>query len=354
MPNGIQFGRDSGRIRNASTTFRRDASGNPVLDENQPIAVGLEVGTGRTLALVGGGLNFSGGSLTVAGGRIELGSVGANSQVQLTPLDPAQPELGWRLGYANVSQFEDIQFSGAIVDASSLNVVNGLGGGGIQLQGRRINLSNGSFVLSDTKGNQPGEDITLRADRLHLQDESGISTSAYTTEALRSGNVQIQTQRLLLEGGSQISIFAGGTGGRAGTLSIIPLDSRVPSSIEANGGVDNGGWSPSGLLNQIEDDASGGRIAVTTGQLILQGGAQIQSTAFGSNDAGSVRIEAQAIAIEGTGIVNGQVAVDETGFPFGSGLFADTQMNSSWERRALNGDYRSVNDSQRRLCANFH
>ncbi len=331
VPNGIQFGQTPGRIRNASTHLQRDASGNLILDEDGvPMTAGLRVDAGRSLALIGGALNFSGGFLTVEGGRIELGSVGANSQVQLIPLNAAQPEIGWRLGYSGVSQFEDMQFNGAIVDASGLDITSGLGGGGIQLQGRRIGLSNGSFILSDTTGNEPGEDITLRAAQLNLQGESGISTSAYTTDALRSGDIQIQTQRLLLGGGSQILISAGEAGGQAGTLSVIPLNSRVASSIEATGGINTDeGWSPSGLLNQIYDNASGGSIAVTTGQIILGDGAQIQSTAKGSNDAGSVRVEADAIAIEGSGIVNGRVATDNRGFPFGSGLIADTQRNSS-------------------------
>jgi filamentous hemagglutinin family protein len=337
VPNGIQFGHAPGRIRNAATNLQRDASGNLILDEEgMPMPAGLRVDAGRTLALVGGKLDFPGGFLTVEGGRIELGSVAANSQVQLIPLNAVQPELGWQLSYSGVSQFEDMQFNGAIVDASGLDITSGLGGGGIQIQGRRIDLSNGSLILSDTKGSEPGEDITLRAAQINLQGKSGISTSAYTTDALRSGDIQIQTQRLLLEGGSQILISAGEAGGRAGTLSVVPLDSRATSSFEATGGIfeatdgiNTGDWLPSGLLNQIEDNASGGRIAVSTGQLRLRDGAQIQSTAYDTNDAGSARIEADAIAIEGAAIVDGQVVGDRTGFPFGSGLLADTQEDSS-------------------------
>jgi filamentous hemagglutinin family protein len=342
VPSGIQFGQSPGRIRNASTAPLRDANGSPVLDINGDPVQGLRVEAGHTLALVGGALNFPGGALMVEGGRIELGSAGANSSVQLTPLNITKPEIGWQLDYSGVSQFEDMQFNGAIVDASGLDIASGLGGGGIQIQGRRIDLSNGSLILSDTTGNEPGEDITLRARQINLQDESQISTSAYTTEALRSGDIQIQTQRLSLGGGSQISISAGepegvstgGDGGQAGTLSVVPLDSTATSSFEATGGrfeVIEGmrRWFPSGLLNQIEDNASGGRITVFTGQLTLRDGAQIQSTAYDNNDAGSVRIEADAIAIEGAGVVNGRVVVDDTGFPYSSGLLSDTQENSS-------------------------
>jgi filamentous hemagglutinin family protein len=330
VPSGIQFGKSPGRIRNASTAPLRDANGSPVLDIYGDPVQGLRVEGGRTLALIGGALNFPGGALMVEGGRIELGSVGANSSVQLTPIDITQPEMGWQLDYSEVSQFENMRFSGAIVDASSLNTTSGLGGGGIQIQGRLINLSNGSAILSDTTGNEPGENVTLRAERLSLQELSSISTSAVTTAVLSSGDIQIQTQQLLLEGGSQILVSAEG-GGRAGVLNITPLDSRTSSSVEARGGTRTraNDWSPSGLLSQIRDNASGGRMAVTTGQLSLLEGAQIQSTTLGNNDAGAVRIVADAIAIEGTGIVNGRVATDKDGFPFGSGLFADTQRDAS-------------------------
>jgi hypothetical protein len=52
--------------------------------ENQSTG-GLQVDSLQTLGLVGGELQFSGGHLTAPQGRIELGSVGANSFVQITP-----------------------------------------------------------------------------------------------------------------------------------------------------------------------------------------------------------------------------------------------------------------------------
>jgi filamentous hemagglutinin family protein len=331
VPNGIQFGLSPGSIRTASTNLQRDTRGNPLLDEDgNPIIAGLRVGTGRTLALVGGRLTFPGGVLTVEGGRIELGSVGANSQVRFTALNSLQPEQGWELDYAKVSQFQDMEFNGAAIDASGLDLASGLGGGSIQLQGRRIDLTHGTLILSDTKGNQSGEDIGVRSAELTLSDASVISASLNSNEDLRSGDIQIQTNRLLLQSEGQVSILANGAAGRSGVLSVSPLDRTAESSIELTGGrVRRGFWDPSGLFNQIRNNAREGQILVTTDRLALRDGAQIQSTANGRNNAGAVRVEATTIDIEGSAINNGRVVTDETGFPFGSGLFSDTQENSS-------------------------
>jgi large exoprotein involved in heme utilization and adhesion len=76
----------------------------------------LEVPRGRTLGLVGGNVLLQGGNVTAPSGRIELGSVAGTSLVDLNPTPN-----GWELGYANVSNFQDIQLSqGATVDVSGI------------------------------------------------------------------------------------------------------------------------------------------------------------------------------------------------------------------------------------------
>jgi filamentous hemagglutinin family protein len=329
VPSGIQFGVSPGGIRMASTN-PRDRNGNPILAEGTPILAGLRVDAGRTLALVGGDLSFPGGVLTVEGGRIELGAVDDNSQVRLTTLDPSQPQQGWALDYSAVSQFQDMQFNSATIDASGLDLASGLGGGRIQLQGRRIDLTNGTQILSDTQGHQSGEPIGIRAEELALSDASVISTSVNGDADLRSGDIQIQTHRLRLQSESQVFIFADGAVGRSGTLRVSPLDTMTASEVEITGGRVRGrDWNPSGLFNQIDNNARGGQIIVTTDRLVLREGGQIQSTTNGQNNAGAVRVAARAIDISGSALSSGLVFTDDTGFPFGSGLFSDTQRNSS-------------------------
>ena len=85
---------------------------------------GLSVKSGRTLALVGKNLIFTGTTLTAEDGQIELGSVGEGSSVKLTPINK-----GWTLDYKKAS-LKDIHLSqGSLIDAS------GVSGGSINVQG---------------------------------------------------------------------------------------------------------------------------------------------------------------------------------------------------------------------------
>lgn len=62
---------------------------------------GIVSSPGKTIALVGGDITFTGGVITAPVGRIEVGAVGSGT-VNLTPT-PA----GWQLGYAQVEDFRD-------------------------------------------------------------------------------------------------------------------------------------------------------------------------------------------------------------------------------------------------------
>lgn len=106
VPTGLQFGPNPGSIINRSRAASpRDS------------AIGLQVGTGQTLALVGGTVAVEGGRLTAAGGRIELGSVAANGFVRLNSIDG-----GWDVGYRNNQQanfYQDIDLTnGALLNAA--------------------------------------------------------------------------------------------------------------------------------------------------------------------------------------------------------------------------------------------
>jgi hypothetical protein len=60
-----------------------------------------------------GNVTLEGGLVSATGGRIELGSVGANSLVSLSPVSN-----GWALGYDNVQKVQDIQLSqGSLISA---------------------------------------------------------------------------------------------------------------------------------------------------------------------------------------------------------------------------------------------
>jgi filamentous hemagglutinin family protein len=315
IPTSLQFGQNPGQIVDQSvalSAFENSGEGN-----QNP--VGLEVLPGQTLALVGGDIALPGGILTAAGGRIELGSVGANSLVSLTFNDS-----GFALGYAGVQNFQDIELSqGAAVDAS------GEGGGTIQVQGRRVVLTEDSGIISNTRGGQDGGTVFIQAVQLIAGGGGYVDTTTYgagrggnlsviasdsvdlsgtnadgslasglfaqvdveegqTLAATgNAGDLTIATGRLILRDGAQIAsnTFSEGSGGR--------LSVTASESVEVIGRSVNG-KSPSALLTQAEPDSFGNAqdLTVSTRQLTLRDGGQISSSTRSVGSAGNVLIQA--------------------------------------------------------------
>lgn len=132
-PIGLGFRDNPKEIVNQSrATVETPLVGNGRSFTGDFFTTGLHVKPGKTLALVGGELMLDGGNLTANGGRIELGSVGSDSFVNITSTG-----ADLVLGYDEVQNFQDISFSpGTIVDTSG-NI-----GGEIKLRGRQISLTN--------------------------------------------------------------------------------------------------------------------------------------------------------------------------------------------------------------------
>ncbi len=248
IPTSLQFGQNPGQIVDRSvalSAFENSGEGNP-----NP--VGLEVLPGQTLALVGGDVIIPGGFLTASGGRIELGSVGANSLVSLTFNDS-----GFALGYAGVQNFQDIELSqGAVVSAS------GEGGGTIQVQGRRVVLTEDSGILSETFGSQNG------------------------------GTVSIQAAQFIAEGGGYVDTTTYGAG-RGGNLSVTATDSIELSGTNADGTFDSGLFAQVNVQDETTPTTgNAGDLTIATGRLILRDGAQVGSNTFSEGSGGRLTVTA--------------------------------------------------------------
>jgi filamentous hemagglutinin family protein len=253
---------------------------------------GLQVDTGQTLALVGGNLSLEGSNLTAAGGRIELGSVGAGI-VTLTPTNP-----GWTLGYENIESFQDIQLS----QAASLEA-SGNSGGSIQVQGRNVIVKDASAMLADTLGSGSGGTLTIKAtDSVQVSDFSfppsgppfisRLSTDVAPKATGEGGQLAIATKRLLITDGAQIS---SGTfsAGNAGLLRVTTQDLEIIGSSPVG---------PSGLFTPVGTVATGhgGNLTIETEHLRVANGAQIAVSTFGSGDAGDLTVRANKVELVGT------------------------------------------------------
>jgi filamentous hemagglutinin family protein len=314
VPVGLQYGQDAGRIliQGQGNELRINQETGEVLEVNR--TGGLEVEPGQTLALAGGEVVLEGGNLSAESGRVEVWSVQGEGLVGLTSTNP-----GWELSNQGVQNFQEIRLSqAAAIDTS------GAGGGTIQMQGRRVTLQDGSLILSLTRGEGSGGTISIRASESIEASGSAPNgeASLFLTETLgigKAGNVEINTGKLILQNGAQVSssTFNQGSGGK-----IIVNASEL---VEATGIAATGNFA-SGLFSAAnESTGEGGRVEVTTKRLVLQDGAQISATTFSRGRGGDVVVNASE-SVEAIGIV-----------PIGSsGLFAASQSTGEGGRVEIN------------------
>ncbi|PSB28585.1 filamentous hemagglutinin N-terminal domain-containing protein [Chlorogloea sp. CCALA 695] len=219
---------------------------------------GLQVQPDRTLALIGGNVLLEGGRLTAAGGRIELGSVAGVGEVSLTPIGNR-----FVLGYDSINDFGNILLSdGAYVDAS------GEGGGDIQIQGARLEMTQSSNIWANTLGAENGGEVMVSVAEVVLS-YSFLTANVYGTGT--GGNLIIDTRHLRVRDGAQVSASTFGEC-KGGSLQITATDS-----------VDVIGTSrrfESGLFAKSEGSGDAGNLTIDTGRLLVSDGAQVVTSTY--------------------------------------------------------------------------
>ncbi|MDX2212781.1 MAG: filamentous hemagglutinin N-terminal domain-containing protein [Oculatellaceae cyanobacterium bins.114] len=322
VPIGLGFGANPGSIVNQSQITSPGFQG--------PTRTGLQVAAGQTLSLIGGDILLDGGDLTAAGGQIELGSVGANSQVNLIPFGSS-----FQLGYPNGTAFGDIR----LTDLAEVNT-SGVGGGEIRVQGRNVILTGGAGINSNTLGALPGSPIIIDADEslqvLGATNRPGVYETALLPFDIRvpyrsvinsstlgagdAGPINITTRRLIASDGGRISSGSTFTAtGDGATLTVNASDYVEVSggvTVEGNGsnpllpgrlGVElNGISSLSTIAAALSLEGDAGNIVINTDRLLVDRGGVITSNTFIGARGGQTTINAREVEVRGansTGVV---------------------------------------------------
>jgi filamentous hemagglutinin family protein len=277
IPIGLQYGSTPGGIVNQSVR-------------------GLQVQPERTLALVGGEVALENGKLKVPDGRIELGSVAGNNRVNLTLAD-----RGYVLGYEGVEDFQNIRLSQAGISTS------GNSGGSIQVQGREVRLSDGTFMFADTEGSGNGGGIFIKTEQLTLEGASLVAADVFGSG--QGGDITVETEHLLIREGSAISAspFSEGSGG---SLIIDALESVQVIEESANR------LSSSSLSTSSFGSGKAGNVEITTAVLHVADGAQVGAGIFGEGEGGSLIVHASELV---------QVIGTASNSLFPSGLFTQSE-----------------------------
>ncbi|WP_335122252.1 S-layer family protein [Nostoc sp.] len=277
VPSGLQFGQNSGALAQPAVGIAVQNS----INGTSQTPLGLQVSSGKTLALLGNGINLAGGVLKTVNGSIELGSV-QSGQVRLTPTSQ-----GWTFDYSNAERLSDIQLTKEAQVSSS-----GLGSSAIQMQGRNISLLEGSAVTTQNQGVLSSDRITINATGsfsfagTNLAGTRSSRLASSTTGVGQSGDITISTGQLLLQDGAQITT-QNLSSGQGGNIVV-----KASESISASG---FNPVKPSGITSILTSSTGSGKagnVTLLTQKLTVTNGGIIGSFAARFGDSGNVQINA--------------------------------------------------------------
>lgn len=301
IPIGIEFRHNTGRI-----VIQGQGNNLGFNDNNDSVIVGqrntgLEISEGKTLAFFGSDILMDGGNLTAESGNIELWSVKIG-------------DLNFQLGNNSLT----VPKSQSIVDYGDINLsnassiyVDGESLSGINLYSQNLYLTDGSGIISLTKGKITGGNITVNASE--LVQIQGVSTNqfpgglfAQTSEESKAGNIRVNTRQLKLEGASILTNSYGA--GNAGILNLSASESIELTDNNLDDKVSGGE-----IFADTYSSGNAGNVNIETKNLFLLQGGQISSGTRGTGNAGNLEIK-----------VGDSVQIIGEGDQFPSGLFAQT------------------------------
>lgn len=295
-PTGLNLGATPGEIR---------VTGAGSFPSTLP---GLSVSANHTLALVGGDITVTGGTVSAPSGRLEVGSA-AGGTVSLRPVP-----TGFELEYASIPL-------GAInLSQGALLSTTGAGAGDIDLQGQTVLVEDGSQVLAVTLGPLPGGDLRVIADSVTVQGASpdGQVISRLSTDTIgdgRGGNLIVNTRQLNVRDRGLISASTVGNG-PGGNLIVRATDSvnlsglgfdnlqvLLANTLQGNSDISD---AESGLLAGSGGSGPAGQLLIDTARLRLQDGALISTTASGTGNGGDAFVTAaESVDIIGSVFLTG-------------------------------------------------
>jgi filamentous hemagglutinin family protein len=271
----------------------------------------------------------------------DTGNVAINAQsIRLTNRSLIDNNGTRSRGNITLNANDNVSLDNSII--STIGIFNPVGkSGDITIATRNINLSNQSIISSGNTGQGQGGKITLKAqEAISLTSGSNILSSS-TASAFGqvnnqpSGNIEIKTRNLILDGGGTIS-SSNLDEGRGGDVGIIADD-----SIFLN---DFGSISSSSV-----GQGDGGNIEFQTRSLTLANGGNIGTQSLGrgsTGDAGDLTITTQNLLVRegaqvGTGTSGtgkgGNLTVNASGNVEVIGVSANSLFNSRLSTSANQG-----------------
>lgn len=193
-------------------------------------------------------------------------------------------------GTLAVSALESVELIGTSADGqfpSELTVSTSDTGsaGDLTIETEQLTVRDGAAVSVDTFGEGNAGNLLVQA-RDSVEVVGKDSFLVANGEIGNGGNLTVETERLSVSDGAEVSASTFGVGD-AGVLTI-----RASDSVEVRG-------EDSGLFADVTSGArgNGGDLRITTGQLNVRDGAQVTVSSKGSGDAGNLQLTARSIRL---------------------------------------------------------
>ncbi|MEH2160725.1 MAG: filamentous hemagglutinin N-terminal domain-containing protein [Nostoc sp.] len=311
VPVGLQFGSQPGSI--TSQAVIRDSQGN-IIDA-------LRVGSGSTLALIGGEITLDGSYLFSQNGQVKLGAVGGDTTVGLNVNGSS---LGFKLpenfgrapinltnsSFIIASGNSAIELFGGEIGLNGSSIF-GRNGGSIVVDATQLNLDNSAGILSATSGAAKGGDIQIQAsDAVILANSSLIVSASSALATGGGGDVSINAGKITISGdgiaenSGTISALSFGQG-NGGNLTLNATD-----SVNINGGFVSVGSAGVG---------NGGNLTLrATDAVNITNKASLGLGSFGSGSTGNLRIETGTLRVQNNLLGSGVTANSSGGGNVGS------------------------------------
>ncbi len=306
--NGIEFnakGDDTPPLLTASIPVGlqfRETPGN-ILQQGSREGNLLTLDPGKTLALVGGDINIQ-GLIFIAGGRVELGSLGHDSYVTLQGV-----EDGWTLGYEGVRNFQDIKidqvtssifvtnFSPENGEVSTKNL------GNVQIQSRNFTIRDGAQILGSSGSTRIAATETIEISGFNPSFENIASSIANVTVAdNKAGALTIETKKLIIENGGRLAVNTTVLD-QSGTITSIATGKGGDMIVNASESltIRGTGRGLTGLFGVSESSGQGGNIVINTPRLTVEGGGVISVSGIPTENlspgAGNININAGQLTL---------------------------------------------------------
>ena len=204
-----------------------------------------------------------------------------------------------------------------------------------------ITVSTGQFVATDggslsssSFGTGRGGDVTVSAtDSVEIIGASPITfqpsiLSSTSLNAGKAGSLTVNTSKLMVRDGGRVdaSTLASGEGGSViiNAFKSIAISGKIPDSGEPSLVISSANIVSPTLqkLYRLPPAPSGksGNVTINTGQLSVTDGAEVNVRNDGSNDAGTLRINAASVSLDNKSAMTATTADGE-----GGNIFVNTR-----------------------------